>query len=268
MPYESLTCPKCGSADCQEVKPGTHFCNHCDNVFRYVTPAGANSRVAACTTCGVLAVGRCVTCSQAFCASHQGRDAGMVYVDQCVTCRDRVVQDRRDHEARFGRSFFSDGSARRTLLDAGVATVDFHRVRRETQSLRFGRYKEVVTVEPLGRGWLLGMCPWKYTSQSGRSGVDVQNDQLTILQDTDRRAAGNGYDRFGNYLFMEGLFPVREDTTHGGYEYVDLVSPGILGFGVHESTIPNWESLSRRVHDLSAPATSRPGHPALPAEPR
>lgn len=259
MPYESLTCPKCGSADCQEVKPDTHFCNHCDNVFRYVAPAGASGGAAACTTCGVLAVGRCATCSQAFCASHQGRYGGTVFFDQCATCRGRVEQADRDQEAHFRQSFFTDGSARRTLLDAGVATVDFHRVRRETQSLRFGRYKEVVTVKPLGRGWLLGMCQWKYTSHGGRSGVDVQNDWLTVLMDAAMPLKEHPEFPYGGAYIRDGLFPVREDTTHGGYEYVDLLSASILGFGNHKSTITNWESLSRRVYDLSAPATSRPG---------
>lgn len=42
--------------------------------------------------CGVLAVGRCVSCWYSFCASHQGRDgvgAGrspVVYVDLCSSC--------------------------------------------------------------------------------------------------------------------------------------------------------------------------------------
>jgi len=71
MPYESLTCPKCGSGNCQEVKPGTHFCNHCDNVFKHVPPAGTSAGVAACATCGVVAVGLCLTCNRYFCGGHQ-----------------------------------------------------------------------------------------------------------------------------------------------------------------------------------------------------
>src|ERR1700722_644764 len=192
MPYESLACPKCGSADCQEVKPDTHFCNHCDNVFRYVAPAGTSSSGgAACTTCGVLAVGRCATCSEAFCASHQGRNAEMVgYFDQCVTCRGRVEESLRrlkqagsDHDARFGSSFFGNGSAKRTLLDAGVATVDFHYVHRETQSLRFGRYKNVYTAKPIGRGWPLGRCLWKHSGSGTRTATDTYGEILTILMD-------------------------------------------------------------------------------------
>jgi hypothetical protein len=43
MPFESLSCSRCGSGDVQEVKPETYFCNHCDNVFRYVRPSRAGS---------------------------------------------------------------------------------------------------------------------------------------------------------------------------------------------------------------------------------
>jgi hypothetical protein len=43
MPFESLSCPRCGSGDVQEVKPETYFCNHCDNVFKYVRPSRPGS---------------------------------------------------------------------------------------------------------------------------------------------------------------------------------------------------------------------------------
>jgi hypothetical protein len=38
--------------------------------------------------CGVLAIGRCSTCSKAFCGSHQGFDhIGRLVVDRCSECR-------------------------------------------------------------------------------------------------------------------------------------------------------------------------------------
>lgn len=113
MPYESLTCPKCGSADCQEVKPGTHFCNHCDNVFRYVPPteAGRIRMPAGCEKlvkgrpCEVPAAGRCLTCGEAFCTTHQAVTEGRPYVDLCAACKiavplAREAQLRATREAR------------------------------------------------------------------------------------------------------------------------------------------------------------------------
>jgi hypothetical protein len=53
-----------------------------------------------------------------------------------------------------------------------------------------------------------------------------------------------------------GLLPVRKDATHGGYEVVTLLSPQILGFGMEksEAKITHWETLSQRVHEMSAPS--------------
>lgn len=78
MPFESLSCQRCGSADIQEVKPETYFCNHCDNVFKYVSP-GRTGSTGGCElpagrqSCGVPATGRCRTCQRAFCGTHQAR---------------------------------------------------------------------------------------------------------------------------------------------------------------------------------------------------
>lgn len=38
MAFEALNCTNCGSADVQEVKPSTYFCNHCDSVFKHIDP--------------------------------------------------------------------------------------------------------------------------------------------------------------------------------------------------------------------------------------
>jgi hypothetical protein len=83
MPTETLICQQCGSADVQEVKPNTYFCNHCDAVFKHVTPS--STAVAGCEIngCGIAAIRRCSSCGLAFCASHQ---AG---VDGCTACMQR-----------------------------------------------------------------------------------------------------------------------------------------------------------------------------------
>ena len=106
MPFESLSCQRCGSGDIQEVKPETYFCNHCDNVFKYVSPNMAGS-AGGCEVptggrpCGVPAIGRCNTCSRAYCGTHQAHDlnsTGLViqtYRDWCVSCQQQHKSDER-----------------------------------------------------------------------------------------------------------------------------------------------------------------------------
>jgi hypothetical protein len=109
MPFESLSCPRCGSGSLQEVKPETYFCNHCDNVFKHVSPSRAGS-TGGCELpeegrpCGVPAIGHCRTCHRAFCLTHQARAARGLenlldsesgsaaaafrgYIDWCAACR-------------------------------------------------------------------------------------------------------------------------------------------------------------------------------------
>jgi hypothetical protein len=108
MPFESLSCPRCGSGDVQDVKPETYFCNHCDSVFKYARPNRAGS-AGGCEVpaegmdcCGVPAIGRCRICRRAFCLTHQARVGeglhdrldselryapGTGYPDWCTACR-------------------------------------------------------------------------------------------------------------------------------------------------------------------------------------
>jgi hypothetical protein len=45
--------------------------------------------------CGVMAVGRCIDCQQAFCPSHQGLNANGPYTNLCSSCLiDRLTQAR------------------------------------------------------------------------------------------------------------------------------------------------------------------------------
>lgn len=114
MPFESLSCPRCGSGSFQEVKPETYFCNHCDNVFKYVSPSRPGS-AGGCElptdrgSCGVPAIGHCRTCQRAFCLTHQARAVGGVenllasefsssaaarrgYIDWCTACRSAALE--------------------------------------------------------------------------------------------------------------------------------------------------------------------------------
>ena len=94
--------------DIQEVKPETYFCNHCDNVFKYVSPSRSGSP-GGCELpvggrpCGVPAIGRCMTCSRAYCGTHQAHEVNSVgivfqtYRDWCVSCQQ---QRKADEKAR------------------------------------------------------------------------------------------------------------------------------------------------------------------------
>jgi hypothetical protein len=106
MPFESLSCPSCGSGDAQEVKPETYFCNHCDNVFKHVSPrqsggTGGCELPVTGQSCGVPAIGRCGTCSRAYCATHQAHDLNTIglviqtYRDWCIECQQHRKADER-----------------------------------------------------------------------------------------------------------------------------------------------------------------------------
>ena len=146
MPFESLSCPRCGSGDVQEVKPETYFCNHCDNVFRYVRPGRAGSAggceiPAEGLACGVPAIGRCRSCQRAFCLTHQARVGeglhdrldserryapGTGYPDWCAACRAAEVYVPIEHDENalnqpFGRFLVEWFSAND---GTGVSTPD------------------------------------------------------------------------------------------------------------------------------------------------
>jgi len=146
MPFESLSCSRCGSGDVQEVKPETYFCNHCDNVFRYVRPgragaAGGCEIPAEGLACGVPAIGRCRSCQRAFCLTHQARVGedlhdrldserryapGTGYPDWCTACRAAEVyvpidDDENALNQPFGRFLEERFSA---MAGTGVSTPD------------------------------------------------------------------------------------------------------------------------------------------------
>jgi hypothetical protein len=181
VPYEALTCPKCGSGDCQEVKPGTQFCNHCDNVFKYIPSTAAGGGVAACSTCGVIAVGLCNGCERYFCSGHQAwKDTSTWYVNLCTAClKDKNDEQtakaaqaatealRRSHQCG---SIYIAESAHSELMAARIPQVKLYGVgphvvkpfmrsrgRRTIQNHNFGQ---------VGKGWLLDDFYWEKESWS------------------------------------------------------------------------------------------------------
>jgi hypothetical protein len=75
MPIETIKCQECGSADLTEFKPGSYVCSHCESVFKVVNAASSSAAPASCEIdgCGVLAIGRCVTCGRSFCSPHRSQ---------------------------------------------------------------------------------------------------------------------------------------------------------------------------------------------------
>ena len=71
MPFETIKCGECGSADVTEFKPGSYVCAHCDAVFKYVAPTiksgGSGGGLCAC---GTSAMGVCADCGVAVCSDH------------------------------------------------------------------------------------------------------------------------------------------------------------------------------------------------------
>lgn len=74
MPLEALVCTKCGSADVQEVKFDTYFCNYCDTVFKYIDPARLGHGPAFCAHGNPIEV-QCQFCKAGMC--REGCDAAL-----------------------------------------------------------------------------------------------------------------------------------------------------------------------------------------------
>jgi hypothetical protein len=62
-----LKCSVCGSADLQQVKPETYFCNHCESVSKLVDPARVTVEPAFCAH-GDPITARCQVCGTGLCA--------------------------------------------------------------------------------------------------------------------------------------------------------------------------------------------------------
>jgi hypothetical protein len=70
MPLEAISCTGCGSADVQEVKPSTYFCNHCETVFKHIDPTRVNvSHTPGFCDCGSgrPVKSQCQLCTNALC---------------------------------------------------------------------------------------------------------------------------------------------------------------------------------------------------------
>jgi len=72
MPNQSVRCPSCGSAECQEYRADAFVCANCNSTFRWVNPMQmtVQQQSAACA-CGKLATAICTQCKAPICGKHQ-----------------------------------------------------------------------------------------------------------------------------------------------------------------------------------------------------
>jgi hypothetical protein len=118
--------------------------------------------------CGVLAIGRCRDCGNAFCMSHQGRNpAGDGYAalcEPCATRRHAAAPAARDvapvHRLGDEQRWVMSGQAVRDLTAKGVPPLPVIEQRRRTVKLRFGGERVEIDEIEVGTLWVLGRFEW------------------------------------------------------------------------------------------------------------
>lgn len=159
--------------------------------------------------CGVLAVGRCVQCSEAFCGSHQGRSILDVYINLCGPCAIRQAHDRREKDPATRAERVLAGAVER-LTALGVPQITILSVSRTNERKAFGRYVPRVNIESRyeRHGWLLGPVTWRFT---------IENQGIHDAPDMRTTALLDG--KYSSYSIVgEGMVPVRQ--TELGWEMV------------------------------------------------
>jgi hypothetical protein len=237
MPYESLTCPNCGSGDCQEVKPGTHFCNYCDNVFRHVSP-GKEADVIGCglkldsgKACALPPIGRCRTCGEPFCGSHQARVGevlthysedrfvmGSPYPDWCSPCRTAElvtpILERKQRAAEAEAEQRHVRQEQRKSAPAALGAYGFEKLakpRTETykvfEARSFGRDRWLERSRSLEPAVPIGDLRWRISGMEYhyRDGIRVDKDVFlpTGITESDQIVLMNPNDAGGGDLRTE-----------------------------------------------------------------
>lgn len=165
--------------------------------------------------CGVLAIGRCLTCGRAFCGSHQGRGRmqQVPYTNMCAPCMDAQAEAAAKVMAELlaPHLYFQSGTAHADLVASGAKSIALFTIKRDWKVTKTGffggqRGEYVDTPQLAGRGWLLGTFKWRCVVHDGSWVVE---EHLTALRDQDPNAI-NTY----------GLTHVR--PCAGGYEDLNL----------------------------------------------
>lgn len=160
--------------------------------------------------CDVQAVGRCSSCNNAFCPTHQARNPTHVLIDQCSACLGRQVQAGQDLSNESGAGFLLSGSAQELLRQRGIPTVDVYEVHVARVKKWYG-YAQRRRVDPVGRGWLVGEMPWEYNDEGNYGGSYVIGSFPTVLLDEDCERPSSVY-----YNFYH-LIRTTKDSEGAGY---------------------------------------------------
>lgn len=173
--------------------------------------ATCQTALASGSICGIQAIGRCATCEQAFCTSHQATDRGITttstyldadgspqvashrneilrtFVDRCNSCHIRAMQPVREASRRTPTNLlFALGSgdeAVRIMRATNVPKVTVIRVDAVSRKKRFRRPESVERQTPAGRGWIIGTILWRHNDGGSYGGGDISSRNPTVLLD-------------------------------------------------------------------------------------
>jgi hypothetical protein len=192
------------------------------------TEGGTMTAPAVCEIgiCGVLAIGRCVGCGQAFCPAHQSQwITGLAYNNLCGPCLERQQARRRETSPMTQASRVLDGAAER-LTALGVPRIAILSVNRWNERKAFGRRVPRVKIFPENerQGWLLGPVTWRFSNDEHSS----RAEPVTALLDDD------SYSRFVD----SGMIAVHKTEVGWeplvGHSMVDPVSAAEAISGLEE----------------------------------
>jgi hypothetical protein len=132
--------------------------------------------------CGVLAIGRCIDCSKAFCASHQALGYTAPVANLCARCSSKRDAAR---NAPATQAWEVIASAPARLSKLGVPRDHVVRVTQRVEKKRLRRDRVVPQIED-EQGWRLGAIPWQLSRMNVRleDYSTVKNEQCeTFLLD-------------------------------------------------------------------------------------
>lgn len=219
--------------------------------------------------CGVQAIGRCVDCQRAFCATHRARSydnfGNLVSHDLCAECyQKRLAAEAEQQDRAWAGSperYFVTGDARTALLTAGVPTVEIYDVKKQYKSnmwplsMFFLRVREIEQITLVGRGWILGEFRWRYSQPGPYPDMGrIVTDCLTaLLDETDE-----GYTRRTGVAAQnrDALFGGRGLATRGGERATPFLrvaphSPGYERLSTADDAFQgDWEAARQAVRRL------------------
>jgi hypothetical protein len=178
--------------------------------------------------CGILAIGRCVTCGQPFCQSHQARAPlpGPAFVNLCSPCK--ANRDAEEY-VKSGQAdqLYVRTAAAGELTAASLLAVEMHTIFRYLDKKPFHRARWVDQVQGRTRGWLIGDMTWNRINRDGLSLGDTAQCLTALLADRGNRSIP--------------LIPVTKDPARDGY----LIQSG---YGTIKE---DWKTIAAAIRRLA-----------------